>query len=77
MRKATWLYAVGVLLLPNLRWRRRIDSELGAFKWGSKLYEPASNRDRPRVDSQHSDTPEAFRDVLLAMARSAGVAACA
>jgi hypothetical protein len=77
MRKATWLYAVGVLWLPNLKWRRRIDSEPGEFKWGSKLYKPASNYERPRVDSQHSDTPEAFRDVLLAMARSAVVAACA
>ncbi len=70
MRKATWLYAYGVDL-PILRWGRRIDSEAGAFKWGSKLYKPASNHNRPRVDSQHSDTPPAFRDVLLAMARSA------
>ncbi len=70
MRKATWLYAYGVELLP-LRWGRRIDSEAGEFKWGSKLYKPASNHDRPRVDSQHSATPLAFRDALLAMARSA------
>ena len=70
MRKATWLYAYGVEL-PALRWGRRLDSERGEFKWGSRLYKPEQDRDRPRVDSQHSETPEAFRDVLLAMARSA------
>ncbi len=71
MRKATWLYAFGVSPLPILRWGRRIDSEAGEFKWGSKLYKPASNHERPRVDSRHSETPPAFRDVLLEMARSA------
>jgi hypothetical protein len=70
MRKATWLYAFGVEL-PSLRWGRRIDSERGAFKWGSRLYKPEQDRDRPRVDGLHSLTPPAFRDVLLAMARSA------
>ena len=76
MRKATWLYAYGVEL-PALRWGRRIDSEAGAFKRRLKLYKPESNWNRPRVDSQHSDTPVEFRDVLLEMARTAGVAACA
>ncbi len=71
MRKATWLYAYRVEL-PNLRWGRRIDSEAGKFKWGSKLYKPASNHARPRIDSQHSVTTPAFRDVLLDMARSVG-----
>ncbi len=69
MRKATWLYAHGIEL-PDLRWGRRIDSEAGQYKWGSKLYKPASNRDRPRIDSQHSVTTPEFRDVLLDMARS-------
>ncbi len=71
MRKATWLYAYGLPELPNLRWGRRIDSEPGEYKWGSKLYKPASNWDRPRVDSEHSVTTPEFRDVLLDMARSA------
>jgi hypothetical protein len=71
MRKATWLYAVG-LELPEFQWGRRIDAERGDYKWGSKLYKGESNWNRPRVDSQHSDTPEAFRDVLLEMARSVG-----
>jgi hypothetical protein len=70
MRKATWLYAYDVEL-PNMRWRRTLDSERGEFKWGSRLYKPEQDRDRPRVDALHSVTPEPFRDVLLAMARSA------
>ncbi len=70
MRKATWLYAV-LPSLPGLDWGRRIDSEPGRYKWGSKLYKPASNHERPRIDSQHSVTPPAFRDVLLDMARTA------
>lgn len=70
MRKATWLYAYGIDPL-NLRWGRRIDSERGEFKWGSRLYKPEQDRDRPRCDSEHSVTPPAFRDVLLALASSA------
>jgi hypothetical protein len=70
MRKATWLYAYGVDL-PSLLWGRRLDSEIGAYKWGSRLYKPAHDHERPRCDSQHAVTPPAFRDVLLAMARSA------
>lgn len=70
MRKATWLYAVGVTP-TNLRWGRRLDSELGSHKWGSRLYKPEQVRDRPRCDDEHSLTPIAFRDELLALARSA------
>jgi hypothetical protein len=70
MRKATWLYAYGVEL-PELRWGRRLDSELGEFKWGSRLYRPAHDRDRPRCDSAHSSTTTEFRDVLIAIARTA------
>ena len=70
MRKGTWLYAYGVDL-PELRWGRVNDNEmLGEFKWGSRLYKPAHDRDRPRVDGQHSDTPVEFRDALLEIARS-------
>jgi hypothetical protein len=70
MRKATWLYAYGIDP-PNLRWGRRLDSERGEFKWGSRLYKPEQDRNRPRCDSQHSRTTSAFRDVLLDIARSA------
>jgi hypothetical protein len=67
MRKATWLYAYGIDL-PNLRWGRRLDSERGAFKWGSRLYKPARDHMRPRCDSEHAKTTLAFRDALLNMA---------
>ena len=75
MRKATWLYAFGLPWYPELRWGRVNDAQmLGQFKWGSRLYKDARDRDRPRVDSQHSLTPGSFRDELLAMARSVSVA---
>jgi len=73
MRKATWLYAYGLEELPELRWGRVNDNEmLGQYKWGSRLYKPAHDQDRPRVDGQHSLTPDAFRDVLIEMARGGG-----
>jgi hypothetical protein len=71
MRKATWLYAYGVEL-SELRWGRRIDSEGGLLKWGSYLYKGALAKDRPRLPaSLLAQTPPAFRDVLLEIARSA------
>ncbi len=77
MRKATWLYAYGIEF-PNLRWGRQIDQELlGAYKWGSRHYKPAHDRNRPRVDKLHSWTPPAFRDVLLEMARSVNLVGAA
>lgn len=76
MRKATWLYAHGCNL-PELRWGHTPDNAmLGQYKWGSRLYKPEHDRERPRVDGLHSSTPEAFRDVLLDMARSAVPVAC-
>lgn len=69
MRKATWLYAT---MTPDLRWGHTPDNAmLGKYKWGSRLYKPEHDRDRPRVDGLHSTTTPEFRDVLLAMARSA------
>jgi hypothetical protein len=74
MRKQTWLYAVGVEF-PNLRWGRQIDSEGGAFKWGSYLYKGAPNKDRPRLPASIlAQTPPEFRDALLEIARSAALA---
>jgi hypothetical protein len=70
MRKATWLYAYGIGL-PTLRWGRKNDNQLGKFKWGSRLYRPAHDHTRPRIDKLHSWTPPEFRDVLIGMAESA------
>jgi hypothetical protein len=78
MRKATWLYASGVEVLPKLRWGRRIDSEGGEFKWGSYLYKGAPNKDRPRLSAALLDkTPPAFRDELLSIARATEAKAAA
>lgn len=71
MRKATWLYST---VTPDLRWGHVADNAaLGKFKWGSRLYKPEHDRERPRIDSMHSTTPPAFRDELLNIARSASV----
>jgi hypothetical protein len=77
MRKATWLYATTAI---ELRWGHTPDNAvLGRFKWGSRLYKPEHDHERPRVDSLHSATPLEFRDALLDLARSSSreeVAAC-
>ena len=67
MRKATWLYAT---VTPELRWGHTPDNAmLGRFKWGSRLYKPEHDRNRPRIDRLHAATPIEFRDVLLELAR--------
>ena len=73
MRKATWLFfhsGDDEHGPSELRWGFQPDSVLGAFKWGHRADKPEHDRNRPRVDSRHSETPLAFRDVLLDMARS-------
>lgn len=62
VKKATWLYAVGVDHLPDLRWGSVPDqlSDSGTF-W---------THGRTRVGKAAAATPQEFRDVLLAMARS-------
>jgi hypothetical protein len=75
MRKATWLYATTT---TELRWGHTPDNAmLGAFKWGSRLYKPKHDQERPRCDSRHSETPAEFRDVLLNLARSVRIEAVA
>ncbi len=72
VRKATWLYAVGVEL-PELRWG--FTSRAGEYKWHQRRDKLVDPRDdpRPRMRGELSAvTPLAFRDALLDMARSAG-----
>jgi hypothetical protein len=67
-RKATWLYAFGVDL-PDLRWGR--SSGLAPVSWDGDV---KGGRDIGRATlprSARSATPDAFRDLLLAMARTA------
>jgi hypothetical protein len=68
LRKPTWLYAVG-LDPPELRWRKgdgHAPSHRGAPVWWGAGHLSQQQRERLTIP-----TPLAFRDVLLAMARSA------
>lgn len=83
-KKATWLYAHGVPL-PDLRWGHEPAASRAMVSWcgnhtpprrpmvGRLREEPRAGYDeRPRLSKRAaSATPFAFRDVLLAMARSA------
>jgi hypothetical protein len=69
-KKATWLYAVGCEL-PELMWGSVPDSQSRALvSWcGNRV---RSDETRPRVGkAAASRTPDAMRDVLIAMARGA------
>ena len=69
-RKRTWLYAVGVDLLPSLTWGDGPAAELSMNVGGG----PRGRRLKPHEymgdKAERIHTPEPFRDVLLAMARS-------
>ena len=70
-KKATWLYAVSAAALPSMRWGSTLDAKSGALvSWcGNKV---ASGESRPRLGKKAAiATPRAFRDVLVAIARSA------
>lgn len=68
-KKATWLYANGVEL-PTLRWGCVLDRDnLSLVSWCGN--HTKAHDKRPRVGKRAaSATPVAFRDALLAMARS-------
>jgi hypothetical protein len=69
-KKATWLYAVGVSLLPSLAWGFDPDQHSKALvSWcGNHV---SSGEVRPRLrPAAASATPIAFRDVLIEIARS-------
>lgn len=91
VKKATWLYAYGVEL-PELEWGatppdgdgEEPNGEHGGIEnWSDRWVKPVPLEDanswwkQNRRNGLRSRTPEAFRDVLLGMARSAstGVAA--
>jgi hypothetical protein len=72
-KKATWLYAVNVDILPALRWGFNPDQKSAALvSWCGNHTKAGENR--PRVGkAAASKTPEAFRDELINMARSVRV----
>jgi hypothetical protein len=69
-RKATWLYAYGTAL-PDLRWGSDLAAQhYAVVSWGQRRV--LGGRGRPRSSKKAaSRTPLAFRDELLAIARSA------
>ncbi len=71
-KKATWLYAHGVEL-PDLRWGRTLDqSSTALVSWCENRVK--SGEVRPRVGkAAASATPEAFRDELVAIAKTSVV----
>jgi len=71
-KKATWLYAARTEL-PSLRWGYNPDARSGALvSWCGNHVK--SGEKRPRVGKERAaETPEPFRDMLLAMARSVRV----
>jgi hypothetical protein len=69
-KKATWLYARGVDL-PRLRWGHVADQDVtAAVSWcGNRTWKGS---DRRRIGkSEASKTPPGFRDLLIAIARTA------
>lgn len=63
-RKATWLYACGVLWLPSLPWDRKDGEFVIAIM-------PGETRRKRIPKSECHITPPAFRDLLIQIARSA------
>lgn len=65
--KATWLYVFGVELPPELDWRRKSGSHQVGFH-----DQRGKDRNKPTLSRREAAaTPPEFRDVLLAIARSA------
>ena len=84
VKKATWLYAY-MVDLPELRWGYTPDSdgeqpngEYGGMdnwrdKWGGRREQWTKGQHRGGHHGVTATTPPVFRDVLLAMARTASV----
>lgn len=76
-RKATWLYARGVAL-PSLKWGssgRRVRLDEGFHSAAERRRAIRTGRCQRLSSRQRAATPLPFRDVLLAMARTAVAAA--
>ncbi len=70
-KKATWLYAFGADL-PDLKWGSSPDSDSRALVSWCGNHTKAFDK-RPRIGKkQASATPPAFREILIAMAKSVG-----
>lgn len=69
-RKATWLYAVSEAPLPELVWGR---SKVRA--WVGYMANRSTRQVQRLTKKQAASTPEAFRDILIEIARNARTAA--
>jgi hypothetical protein len=69
--KPTWLYAVGADL-PALAWGPS-GAEMGLNTWYPSKRADPSKRRREISKSKRAETPQDFRDILIAMAESARV----
>lgn len=74
-QKATWLYAVGVHPLPLLQWGK----SAARVRFDDGFHSAAERRRAIRTGTcqrlskrERSETPRAFRDLLLAIAANAG-----
>jgi hypothetical protein len=70
-RKATWLYVFGAESLPRLDWhsRRPVTAQVGSYT-RARAGMPARRGKNRMPKRAASATPEAFRDLLLSIARS-------
>jgi hypothetical protein len=72
-RKRTWLYYIGASLPPELDWREAEGECIVGNLWHGKGRR-LGRGDRPRMYQREAlATPEAFRDVLLDMARTSAL----
>jgi hypothetical protein len=72
-QKATWLYAVGVQPLPLLRWGksdRRVRLDEGFHSAEERRRKIRTGTCQRLSKRERMETPVAFRDLLLAMART-------
>jgi hypothetical protein len=72
-KKATWLYAFGVVL-PDLRWGAVPDAETTALVSWCGNHTKAGDKRRRVGKAEASRTPPEFREALLSIARSVAVA---
>lgn len=69
-KKATWLYAFGAVDLPSLDWRTSLDCDSTALVSWCGNHTSKFDKRRRLHSKEASASPEAFRDILIAIAQS-------
>ena len=70
-KKATWLYAFGVIDLPELLWRVEPDPATRALVSNNRNHTKPGDTRRRVIKKAAAATPIAFRDLLIGIAKSA------